>query len=309
MTKNFDEEYSIKVKNIVGTEYTILGKYVNSSTGILTRHNICGRDWEISPNRFLNKAQRCPFCLNDSRKKSNSKFSREIEEINKGEYILKSIYTTNVDLVTIFHSVCKREFSIIPRNFLSRKRCPLCSKDITGKWRVKSTDFFIKELFNVYGEEFSVVGEYYGANLPILVKHNICGNKWSPTPHSLLTGSGCPKCSSSRGERAISKILDENSIEYFSEYRFKECRDIRPLPFDFYLPEKNICIEYDGIYHYELNLQRYSKKEAKIKFQAYKKRDEIKNNFCSDNGILLIRIPYWELKNIKRIMEEALNDS
>lgn len=61
-----------------------------------------------------------------------------------------------------------------------------------------------------------------------------------------LSGRGCQKCSSSKGELFIWNFLKTNNIKFIEEKRFKECKNKRPLPFDFYLPEYNMCIEYDG---------------------------------------------------------------
>lgn len=76
--------------------------------------------------------------------------------------------------------------------------------------------------------------------------------------------SGCPVCSRSKGELKIESFLLEKSILFKPEYKFTDCRDINPLPFDFYLPELNTCIEYD----------------------------EIKNEYCREKCIKLIRIKY-----------------
>jgi len=61
------------------------------------------------------------------------------------------------------------------------------------------------------------------------------------------------------------------------------------LRFDFYIPDKNICIEYDGIQHYKPTYI-FGSAEKKKKTQ---KRDQIKNLFCEIIGIKLIRIPYY----------------
>lgn len=63
------------------------------------------------------------------------------------------------------------------------------------------------------------------------------------------------------------------------------------LPFDFFLPEKNICIEYDGEQHYKDIFGNKSHKQTKI-------NDSIKNKFCSENSINLIRIPYYNKLNL-----------
>lgn len=106
----------------------------------------------------------------------------------------------------------------------------------------------------------------------------------------------CKSCSNtiSSGEKAIIDWLKNNNINYNYQYKFQNCKYKRELPFDFYLPDYNICIEFDGIYHYEKQ-KHISDKQ----FEEQKIRDEIKNKFCQDNNIKLIRIPYWTLYNKK----------
>jgi very-short-patch-repair endonuclease len=84
------------------------------------------------------------------------------------------------------------------------------------------------------------------------------------------------------------------------------CRNKKPLPFDFYLPELNICIEYDGIQHYKT----WKGKQADlyiVNLQKTKQHDLIKTNFCKDNGIRLIRIPYT-IKSINEHLNFILPD-
>lgn len=90
---------------------------------------------------------------------------------------------------------------------------------------------------------------------------------------------------------------------------FLDCCNIKPLPFDFYLPEYNVCIEYDGIQHFEPT--RFNKKmtieEANDNFIQQKFRDEIKNNYCKNNNIKLLRIPYTEYDNIEKVINKYLS--
>ena len=69
---------------------------------------------------------------------------------------------------------------------------------------------------------------------------------------------------------------------------FKKCRNKAELPFDFYLPSINMCIEYDGEQHYDPN-NFYNKKRG---FEYRRRNDEIKTNFCKQNSIKLLRIRY-----------------
>ena len=67
-----------------------------------------------------------------------------------------------------------------------------------------------------------------------------------------------------------------------------------PLKFDFYLPDYNCCIEYDGKQHFE-PIDYFGGKNGFIKTQE---RDDIKNQYCKNNDIKLIRIPYTDLKKL-----------
>lgn len=100
--------------------------------------------------------------------------------------------------------------------------------------------------------------------------------------------SGCPICKESKGEKLIAGILNELKIKYKRQKTFKPCIDERLLPFDFYLPDQNICIEYDGRQHYEL-VGIFGGQDALELIQWH---DMIKNIFCEEYKIPLLRIKY-----------------
>ena len=103
---------------------------------------------------------------------------------------------------------------------------------------------------------------------------------------------GCDK--RSHGELAIEKLLKANNINFIQEYqpfRFSSGMNAR---FDFYVNNQYI-IEYDGETHYQYNLNGWHNKQQ---LQAQQQRDIIKNNWCKNNNIPLIRIPYWHLKDL-----------
>jgi very-short-patch-repair endonuclease len=103
-----------------------------------------------------------------------------------------------------------------------------------------------------------------------------------------MNGQGCPICKESKGEILIREYLEKYKINYKSQFKFKDCKHKRKLPFDFYLPEYKICIEYDGIQHYKPI--DYFGGESEL--NNTKIRDNIKNNYCKNNNINLIRIKY-----------------
>ena len=126
-----------------------------------------------------------------------------------------------------------------------------------------------------------------------------CGNEILVTAHHLKDGNtmSCG-CQNSRGEKKIQSILSKINIKYIQQKTFEKCRNPKTnkiLFFDFYLPDYNTCIEYDGQQHFEYTNIGWMTKE---KFDRTKFCDEIKNNFCKNNDIRLIRIPYYDFDKI-----------
>lgn len=149
-------------------------------------------------------------------------------------------------------------------------------------------------------KNYKILSSYVGNQEKILIKFD-CGHKphWI-TPSDLKYGYSCPICSESKGEKVIRQYLEKNNIDFKQEHRFIDCRYKLPLPFDFYIPDYNLCIEFDGIQHFEA----FNHFGGKEKLKTTKKRDKIKNNYCKENEINLLRIPYWELGNIDKILNE-----
>ena len=111
-------------------------------------------------------------------------------------------------------------------------------------------------------------------------------------------------CLNSYWEFKIANILKDNNIIFISQKTFDDCVNPKTgakLKFDFYLPDYNILIEYDGIQHF----QEESMCRDTLKDRQY--RDAIKNNWAKNHcNIILKRIPYWESKGIS--LEKLLDN-
>lgn len=102
----------------------------------------------------------------------------------------------------------------------------------------------------------------------------------------------------SKGEKEIKTILDDNQIKSIYQYTFDDCRDIKPLPFDFYLIDYNIIIEFDGEQHFEpVNFNGISDEKALSNFNRTIKHDKMKTLYCEKNDIPLIRVAYTYRNN------------
>ena len=141
------------------------------------------------------------------------------------------------------------------------------------------------------------------SNLKILC--GICGKRHFITNLNCYIYDHKNKCdycarSQSNNERIIQYFLEKYCINYIHNFRFHDCRDKRSLPFDFYLTDYNLVIEFDGIQHY---LPVYGEE----KFKTTKLHDAMKDNYCRWNNIDLLRIPYWEGNNIEQILIDYLH--
>ena len=105
-----------------------------------------------------------------------------------------------------------------------------------------------------------------------------------------LNGRGCPICKNSKGEIEIQKILINRNINHIQQKTFPGCKDLKVLPFDFYLPDHTMCIEFDGRHHFE-SIENWG---GIKRLKNTQKHDQIKNIYCKENNIKLIRIKYDE---------------
>lgn len=215
------------------------------------------------------------------------------------DYSVLTRYINKNEKILFSHLICGTKWYTQPNSFLQGSRCPKCS--LLGRTK-KSNKTFLSQLLDIVGKEYCSLDDYTLSNKKIRFLHNVdeCGNIFEMTPNSFLSGQRCPKCSSSKGERMIYNFLSDNQISFYSEFTFSDCKNKKVLPFDFYLADYNILIEYDGILHYK------DKFDNPKEFNRTKTNDKIKTKYCKDNNIYLLRIPYWDFNNIDQILTETL---
>ena len=149
---------------------------------------------------------------------------------------------------------------------------------------------FIQKAKLIHGDkyDYSLVN-YKNATIKVEIICPKHGN-FKQNTHDHLSGKGCSICRQSKGEQQITKTLIDNDIEFTPQKRFPECKNKKTLPFDFYLPKYNLCIEFQGRQHYE-PVKAFGGDDG---FDRSLKNDKIKELFCLDNNIKLIKIKYNE---------------
>ena len=211
---------------------------------------------------------------------------------NKYDYSLVDYNGSDIKIKIIcsIHGI----FEQTPRHHLYNRGCPKCSIDS----KKDDTNKFIEKSIKVHGNkyDYSLV-DYKSYNEFVKI---ICSEHgvFKQLPKYHVSGSGCPKCCYSKNELLIENFLNKNNIIFEREKRFEKCKNKYTLPFDFYLPKFNMCIEYDGEHHYK-PIDYWGGEEN---LKKIKKRDNIKNIYCSKNNINLMRIKYNE--NIKNKLDK-----
>jgi hypothetical protein len=262
--------------------------YINSYSKIIITCPIHG-DFIQRASDHLNSKCGCIECDPTKSLGTNLFITRSnIKHNNRYAYNFVIYGKNNYDKVTI---TCKSHgnFNQTPFAHLNGQGCPLCVNN-----RKMTTEEFIQKSISIHDikYDYSTV-EYKSNKSKVDIICPIHGS-FSQRASLHLEGFGCKQCKSSKGEKEIAKLLDIIGIFYEVEKRFNDCRNVYPLPFDFWLPDFKTCIEYDGIQHRKSI--DYFGGEDRLKYT--KINDNIKSKYCEDNNINLIRI-----NNIKELEE------
>lgn len=201
----------------------------------------------------------------------------------------------------IFECLCGNIFKCSLSDIITGGKdcCNSCSKEKMGRRLSREN---VLEIFNSCGLDIVKEFKYLNNRTKFLVKCRKCGFTWERAVGTLSSKKSCPKCKQSKGEIKISSFLILSDIDFVIQKKFENCKDISVLPFDFYLPNQNILIEYNGEQHYKVN-EFFGGKEG---FKAQKKRDKIKAKYCKENDIPLLIIPYTEFERIEEIITSFL---
>lgn len=292
------EEFVQDVFNKLGPEYQVLSQYTNAHGKILLHHDKCDNTFEKNIHDIITKESGCPYCNGIKPKLYNKEW---VIDNTPKPYQYISGYV-NMTTKCVFHcNICNTDFLQFPARLINEHiyGCNCCpSKKLTH-------EDFLNRLGDECLEEYEILEKYVNIDTPILLKHKPCQCTFKISPYQFIKESKkkyCPICyyKKSHGEVLITEFLTKNNITYIKEKVFENFPNRR---FDFYLPNLNIAIEFDGAQHYQYVQYFHHNLEG---FKQRQQMDLEKNQYCINNNIQLFRIPYWEEQNISQILTQIL---
>lgn len=230
----------------------------------------------------------CALCQHANYK--NSSFVKNSIRLHFNKYDYSQVVyknnSTKVKIICPHHGV----FMQTPKNHLHNHGCLSCAIELKSRKQRKKIEDVINVFEKVHNNKYEYSKINYTNNKSkIIIICPIHGEfKQILSHHS--RGNGCPSCSESKGENIINKILLENYIKIKRQKKFDNCKYKQKLPFDFYLTEFNVCIEFDGEQHF-IQKDFFGGEKG---LELIKLKDKIKEEYCKKNNIFLYRISYFD---------------
>lgn len=308
-TLDIDELKEFYIKNIpvINEEFEFIdikkiGKGKND-TLITILHKKCGRQLDILYHNFKYR-KNCKYC--DLHYYDTDSFITKFNQRSDSkDYTIIGEFTGITKFISVKHNICGKIFDIRADTLLYRNGvCPCINNKYSS-----SHDFNkLKERITSIDSNYELIssnmdGEFSLKKVNVTILHKICNNTFTCIPHNFIhNNQRCPYCTprpknligykDSKGVLIIKDWIEEKGLYYEREKKFDSLVSPysgKPLRYDFYIPDINLIIEFDGKQHYDT---RTSSLFTKEKYDRIRAHDKIKNKFCKKNDINLIRIKY-----------------
>ena len=217
---------------------------------------------------------------------------------DKYNYLLVD-YFNCMTKVKIKCNICGNIFKQKPNGHLDGKGCSICSTNKRANLMRSNKDEFIEESIQIHSDKYDYSKVIYINNKTkvtiICPEHG----EFYQRPNDHLNCIGCPKCDSSKGEITIRNILNKNNIKHIQEYKLD---NKYRLWYDFYLPDYNLLVEFQGGQHFK-PIEYFGGLKA---FKLSKERDIFKKELAKLYGIKLIYFTYKHLRMSEEEFEKFI---
>ena len=303
MVRKTHEQFLRQMQEL-NSNIEILSKYEKDNIKVKCKCKICGFEWSSNPSNLL-QGKGCKQChfnkLSKLKMKSHEDFIKDVYKTNKNIKVL-SKYSGVKNKVQCECLIHNRRFNIGANHLLRGETgCKECIDIKLHLGCLKTHEQFVSELSDI-SKNIEVIGKYDGAKNNIEVKCLKCGHIWNPVASSLLCGTGCPCCRRSKGEEKIEEYLIKNNITFEPQKKFSELRNILPLSYDFYLPDYNLLIEYQGQFHDGTT----SMVDKDKYFERQKINDNLKKDYAKNNNYNLLEIWYYDFDKIDSLIDKFI---
>ncbi len=316
---NFEQ----RARSVHGEKYNYSKvHYKNAKTKVLIICNDCNSEFWQTPDSHLNKRCGCYNCgfkrFQDSSNKNKFKKDSLLEVFNtvhQNKYSYEEVPEIIINVFEIISIKCLEHNLFFKQSINSHKRgsgCPICGRIKMKNKLVFTKETFLKKLYDKYPIHLHQSNFdnfiYVNNSTKGEIHCNECKRKYEVSPNNLMNGCLCVCGSMSTYEKIIGDFLTQNNIIYEVQYKIHNCNNIKALPFDFAIfkdsekKELLYLIEYDGQQHNK-PIPYFG---GQIEFDKLKYRDHLKNLYCENNHIKLIRISYKDNKNIEKILKQTL---
>jgi hypothetical protein len=284
------EKFIRRAKEKHGDKYDYnISIYINKRTKIKYICPIHGIIEQYPINHM--KGHGCYKCHNNG-KNTLYNFIKKSNLLHKNKYNYDKVIYINAKSKVIINCPLHGDFEQRPNDHLNGNGCIKCS----GRYNKKEEFITNSNIIHNNKYDYSLV-DYTNNKTKVEIICPIHGI-FEQRPDNHIHGNGCPLCNESNGEKKIRIFLEHKNIKYEYQKIFNDCKNIFPLPFDFFIKEKNIAIEYDGEQHY-IPINYFG---GYIQLLNQNKKDYIKTEYCKNNNIILLRIKYNNFDKIDDIL-------
>lgn len=299
MRKLTQEEFIGIVNDRCNESIQVLSQYIRCRSKVDCLCNVCGYKW--SPMAVnLTRGHGCPECgklkatQTQKHNITQDQFLSKIpvEFLNSIE--VNGHYTDQHCNIEVKCRTCGRIWVSSPYKLYREQGCESCSRKRKGVESRKPHEKFLEEVEAFHGDGIILRSLYTTNKARLNVECRQCGHTWTPMPRTIVR-RGCPSCASPKGEKKIARLLDQIGYKYSIQFSFDDLIGSLggKLRFDFavYINDSLLLLEYDGMQHFK----PISYMGGVVRYERQVKNDLIKDQYCRERQIPLLRIPYTDL--------------
>ena len=293
--RNTTESVNKKIYEKFNDNIIMLGDYIIGGRSNSYQCNQCNNVFNTRLDTLLTSKHGCKICAMSSRNKTPKQFKKEFDDKLGSKLILLEDYKNARTNILTECRICHAVWKFNPNTL--NTGCRKCK----GTLR-KTSEQFANEIKLKHENSLSVLGQYKNNYTKINIRCNICNRHFYAKPHHLTINlTGCPDCANKRNlsENAVEKNLRTHLSflgDFERNYTPKFLNEIakqekkKPQHLDFWYPQHDLAIEYNGYQHY-YPVDHWGGVE---RLKKYKENDEKKFNLCKMNNVDILYIPYYD---------------